>query len=479
MEKQTNNQSTKEDKRTSNGMKTNSTSLKNCVDLFFQIGASREWSESEIVSAFTKAYSEDPLTAMRILFYNRDVLQGQGERRTFRIIIKHLAQNYTNSARKNLHLISEFGRWDDLLMFVGTELEKEAFELIKKALIDGENKLAGKWMPREKSKTYKGVANKLRKHMGLNAKDYRKLLVNLTTVVEQQMCSKDWSNIKYSAVPSIAMKNYRTAFYKNDEEGIKTYIEKLEKGEEKISAKAIFPHDIVKPLISGWDNAQAESDSEIKLLEEQWKALPNFMEESTENIIPVCDVSGSMYGLPMEVCIALGLYISERTEGAFKDTFITFSSTPKIQQIKSKRLSEKVNELKRADWDTSTNLEATFRLILDKAVKFNVPQEQLPSTMLILSDMQFNECTKEPNDSAYEMIENQYKEAGYKMPKIVFWNLSAGVGNHPVRFNEKGTAMVSGFSPSILKALLAGGTFTPEGIMFEVIEKERYGVITV
>lgn len=462
---------------TTNGMVSNRTAGKECVDLFFKIGAARAWTEDNIIKQFSKAFGEDSLVATKIAFYNRDVLQGQGERKIFRTILKFLAEKHPDIVKKNIHNIPEFGRWDDLITLFGTTLEKDVLDLIKTALITGENSLCGKWMPRENSKTYPGAYNKIRKHLGFSPKEYRQLLKKLTALantVEQKMCAKEWNSIEYPKVASIAMKNYRKAFHKRDEAGFLKYIESLEKGETKVNAKAIFPHDIVKQY---FQNRVSETDG--RLLEQQWKSLPNFMEGSkNQRIMPVCDVSGSMSGLPMEVCVALGLYISERNEGIFKDCFITFSEAPAIEVIEGTTLGERIRNLSNADWGGSTNLMSTFEMILEQAKKHNVSENQMPNMILIMSDMQFNGAVKEPSDSAYKAIEREYKDAGYQMPKIVFWNLDAH-DDVPVTFDQKGTALISGFSPSILTSLLSGANFTPEGIMFETINKLRYSVINV
>ena len=207
----------------------------------------------------------------------------------------------------------------------------------------------------------------------------------------------------------------------------------------------------------------------------QWMNLPDYIGDSGESFLPVCDVSGSMYGLPMEVCVALGIYLSERNKSVFKDCFMTFSDNPKLQRL-SGRLSERVRQLKTADWDMSTNLESVFNLLLGVAVKHKVPKKDMPTKILILSDMEFNECGQEPNDTAMNMIRRMYDKSGYKVPQIVFWNLSSRHDNIPVRSNEKGTALVSGFSPSIMKSLLCGD-LDPMKIMMKTINDKVYDIV--
>lgn len=463
---------------TLNGMPTNSSSLNHCVNLFFQIGALRGQDKVRLINAFTKAFGENPLTAMKLLFWARDVRGGAGERQIFRDIVEYLAKNRKDSLSKNLHLISEFGRWDDLLVLVGTPLEKEALDLIAKGLAD-KNGLVAKWMPRPNvsNRQKKIWAAAVRQHMGLSPKEYRKLLVENSNTVEQLMCANEWSAIQYSKLPSKAMSDLMKAFTKHDKERFAAYLESVNKGEAKINAGAVYPYDIVKNLRFG-DKSGANT---------QWNALPNYLEGNKERFLPVVDVSGSM-SCPagnnpnvtcMDVAISLGLYISERNVGPFKDAFVTFSNNPKLQ-ILNGNLQERFSQLSRAEWGMSTNVEAVFNLILQKAKSSNVPAEEMPTMILIMSDMEFNSGTcGNFGLSAQQMFEKMYAEAGYNMPKIVYWNIQAKSDNFPVHFDKNGVALVSGFSPSLLTNLLSGKDLTPMSMMLEVINSERYSVITV
>jgi len=463
---------------TLNGMPTNSSSLNHCVNLFFQIGALRGQDKVRLINAFTKAFGENPLTAMKLLFWARDVRGGAGERQIFRDIVEYLAKNRKDSLSKNLHLISEFGRWDDLLVLVGTPLEKEALDLIAKGLAD-KNGLVAKWMPRPNvsNRQKKIWAAAVRQHMGLSPKEYRKLLVENSNTVEQLMCANEWSAIQYSKLPSKAMSDLMKAFTKHDKERFAAYLESVNKGEAKINAGAVYPYDIVKNLRFG-DKSGANT---------QWNALPNYLEGNKERFLPVVDVSGSM-SCPagnnpnvtcMDVAISLGLYISERNVGPFKDAFVTFSNNPKLQ-ILNGNLQERFSQLSRAEWGMSTNVEAVFNLILQKAKSSNVPAEEMPTMILIMSDMEFNSGTSGNFGlSAQQMFEKMYAEAGYNMPKIVYWNIQAKSDNFPVHFDKNGVALVSGFSPSLLTNLLSGKDLTPMSMMLEVINSERYSVITV
>jgi hypothetical protein len=230
---------------------------------------------------------------------------------------------------------------------------------------------------------------------------------------------------------------------------------------------------LVKKYLSGyyWSNPPVD-----KAVELQWQSLPNYMPEG-KMILPVCDVSGSMMGLPMEVCVSLGIYLSERNVGPFKDGFITFSTHPKLQLLTGKTLRDKVGQLSTAEWAGSTNLEATFKLILDSAKRGNLSDEQVPDTLLILSDMQFNQCVRNHSESAMEMIRRMYEEAGYTLPNIVFWNLRTSHGV-PVKISESGVALVSGFSPSIMKNVLSKD-LNPLNVVYQTLDNERYSTVVI
>jgi len=463
---------------TSNGMGALGTTLNECVNLFFQIGAMRGKSKNALLHLFSKAYNENPLVATKVLFWVRDVREGAGERQIFKDILLYLAENNTDVVKKNLSLIPEFGRWDDVLVLVGTSLEDEVFEMIKTA-IQNEDGLCAKWLPRKGK-----VANAIRNYLKVSPKVYRKTIVNLTNVVETAMCAKDYSNVDYSKLPSLAMSRYQRAFQKNDSERYEAYKTSLINGDTKINAGAVYPYDIVKSLEMVGDNI---------ITNEQWNSLPNWMEGSSERVLPVVDVSGSMDvevgGNPnltcMDVAISLGLYISERNEGNYKDAFITFSENPQLQ-ILDGSLGDRYRQLKRADWGMSTNIEKVYSLILNQAKDNNIPEDMMPTKLLILSDMQFDRATgkvwsgeSQWTPTSQQMVEKMYEESGYKLPKIIYWNLNASMSNFPVEFDKMGTALISGFSPSILKSVLGGDEMTPESIMMKTIDTERYNVISV
>jgi hypothetical protein len=447
--------------RTTNGMKAFTSTANSCVDLFYNIAASRG---KDIIPAFIAAYSEDPELAIRIALWARDARSGGGERQTFRNILAWLDNADPEYAARVLRKVPELGRFDDLLVVQNTR--ETAFEIISEALNEG-NGLAAKWMPR---KGEDAVA--LRKYLGYSPKRYRKTLVNLTQVVEQAMCAREWSSINYDHVPSVAAARYQKAFGKHDPSGYTTWKNGLVKGESKVNASVLYPYDVIRSIARG--------DKKVALA--QWEALPNYLPEGA-SILPMVDVSGSMTCRAgghqskseitcLDVALSLGLYLADKNTGAFQDTFLTFSSHPELLHLKG-NLLQKMQQMNSSHWEMSTNLEAGFRLILDTAVNGNVPQSEMPQTVLILSDMQFNSCTRF-NASAKQMMDDMFRRAGYKIPNIVFWNINAAYGNAPVQYDAAGVALVSGFSPSLMTSILSGTDFTPANIMLETVMKERY-----
>lgn len=446
---------------TTNGMAAYTTTLKQCVDLFYNIGASRG---KDIIPQFVLAKSENKDSAVRIAQWARDIRGGSGERKLYTDILTYLAKSDKATCAKLIAKTPEIGRFDDLLVLMGTPMESKVLDLIQAELAK-ENGLCAKWCPRKGP-----IANTIRKHLDMTPKEYRKLVVGLTNVVEQKMCSKDWDSIEFDKLPSVASARYQKAFSKNVGERYGAYIKALEKGKTTINAGAVYPYDVVKSVEHG---VSAVAD-------QQWKALPNFMEGSDERLIAVVDTSGSMTCAAgrngtvscLDVAVSLGLYISERSEGIFKNKFITFSNRPELQTV-SGTLTQRVQQMKKADWKMNTNIEAVFKLILSAGTMYSVPESQMPTKILILSDMQFDQCAQNVGETGLAMIARQFEEAGYRMPQIVFWNINSS-GNVPTTFNKVGVALVSGFSPSIMKNILACKDMDPETMMKSVINVERY-----
>jgi len=456
--------------RTANGMKARKSTANAVVDLFFKIGASRG---KDITKDFVAAYVEDKDLALRIAQWARDVRGGSGERELFRSILKYLEKHDSAAAEVLMDKIPELGRWDDLFVFESKALKAKAFTMLGDALRN-RNGLAAKWTPRKGK-----LAAEIRDFYGMTPKQYRKSLVALTNVVETQMCANDWDNINFNHVPSVAAARYKKAFNRHTTQ-FAEYVAKLTKGEAgvKVNAGAVYPYDVLKGVGALHYNMPYDK-TELDHIVAQWEALPNFVSDAS--ILPLVDVSGSM-STPagknskvscMDVAVSLGLYLADKNKGAFKDTFLTFSGKPELLHLKG-NVVQKAQQMVKSSWDMNTNLVKAMDKILSTAVDGKVSQDEMPKMLLILSDMQFDQCAKY-DDSAMQMIKRKFTEAGYSVPNIVFWNLNAS-DNVPVKYDTRGAALVSGFSPSIVKAILSADTdqFTPEGIMMKTIMVPRY-----
>lgn len=457
-----------EDTLTYNGAVTNSTSLSSVLDLFFLSGACRDESVKNIERVLLKSYLEDKLLTLKCIFWAGDIRFGAGERRFFKIALNWLNNNYKQDFNNNLENVPEFSRWDVLF-----EIENEkVVSYIGDKLLKAQNGtkdstigLLAKWLPRKKQ--YNNFASKVRKYTKLSPKSYRKLLVKLSKTVEQDMCAKKWQDIKFEQVPSVAMNKYREAFNRNCLESFSKYLQKVREGKSKINSGAIFPHDIIKNCIDYYGSKELTKSQIL-----QWENLPNYLEGTTNKMIPVCDVSGSMIGLPLAISVALGLYISERNTGCFKDAFITFSGRPQLQYLKG-NINQRLTQLVKADWGMNTDLLAVFKLILDKAKANNISQDLMPEKVLIISDMEFDTCMRNTN---YQAIKKEYKLSGYKLPQVVFWNVKGRAGNVPVTAKDENTSLISGANPSIIKNVLSG-EISPISTMLKTLNNPRYDVI--
>lgn len=458
-----------EETYTENGMVTYTSSKDHLVDLFFTIGASRG---KNLSVEFVRAYKQDETLALRLLLWARDIRGGAGEREVVRNILRSMERSYPDIVLRIMPHLAEFGRWDDLLIFSHPAIKLQAYKYIQLSLESG-NGLCAKWMPRKGM-----IANELRNFLKLSPKGYRKLLVNLTEVVETKMCANQWTDINYSHVPSVAASRYQRAFARHDSEGYEAYKKALTTGEAKVNAGAVYPYDIVKSFRNG-------GDREVTLA--QWQALPNYIGD--ELVLPMVDVSGSMCmriagndNLEcIDVAVSLGLYLADKNTGPFKDMFLTFTNEANLEILKG-NLIDKLNQMKSSEWGMNTNLEAAFDSVLNYAVKGKVAAEDMPKFMLILSDMEFDEAIstslEEARDlSAMEMIKEKYAAAGYTVPNIIFWNLNSRNKNSPVKFDADGTALISGFSPSIMKSVLNCKDINPRAIMLRTLNDPRYASV--
>ena len=486
-------------KQTENYQDALKSTLNDLVDLFGTIGALRNRGESDIIHMFSKAFAQDKLLAMKMLFYARNIRGlGLGERRTFRIITKWLATVYPDTLRKNLQLISFFGRWDDLYEFVGTPLEKDAFTNIKeqfdKDIQDCDDdkpiSLLAKWL--KSINTSNEESNKLgkltAKYLGLTEMQYRKTLSKLRKhlkVVEKDMCSNEWENIDYPTVPSRAMLIYQHAFLRHDLERFTDYMEKLKTDETSIRTATLYPYDLVAKIID-FDNSYDYFSAEYnEIIEAQWKALPNYI-EGENNILVMADTSGSMfwaYGQnvkPINISIGLAIYFAERNKGVFQNKFITFSRKPSFVELKGNTLSEKIRCIPRIV--ENTNIEAAFNLVLKTAIKNNLKNEDLPKSIVIISDMEFDECQTDNSEKRwtfYDAMKNKYKMQGFQIPNIVFWNVEVRNNTFHTYSDYEGVQIASGASASVFKALLNNENLTPERFMLEVLNDPIFDCIII
>ncbi len=467
---------------TLNGAKSNKSTLNKCLDLFGKIGACRN-DVKQAQRLFAFAYAENPETATRILFWARDIRGGQGEREVFRNLFKYLVEENGEIGAKLVSLVPAYGRWDDLLVLENTSAWDNVLGAIQSQLnIDRLNYASGqavsllaKWLPsiNASSKDSKRLGRKIAEHLGLSEREYRKVLSNLRThirIVEQAMCSKEWSAIDYSKLPSRAAFMYRKAFAKQDATRYADYLSAVEKGEAKINAATLYPYEIVEQyLYKG-----ARNDKTIDL---QWEALPNYMEGKEFNGLVVADVSGSMNGRPMSVSISLAMYIAERnTAEVWKNKFLTFSAQPELQSIVGSTIGKRIDNLSRAAWQMNTDLMAVFKTVLDAGMKNDVPAEDMPQKLIIVSDMQFDQCCSSNKRTNFEQIQKLYRKAGYEMPQLVFWNVNS-YGDVPIKAHDTGTCLVSGCSPSILKSVLTDSVLTPVDTMNDTVYAERYDAV--
>lgn len=472
---------------TENGGVAFATTKSAMLDFFAMGGALRHRDDKEVVSMLSMAMGEDKLNAIRAMFYFRDARGGQGERDTFRKQLKWLAVTHPEIVKANIDLIADYGRWDDLYTLFDTSLEKDAIDVFARQLARDMHaerpSLLAKWLKSENTSSKESVrlARATRKGLGMTPQVYRKVLSGLRkqiNIVERLISSNQWSEVNYSAVPSQANMKYKSAFYKHDTERRLQFIESVKKGEAKINASTLYPYEIVRDAQKlEWD-AEAHSKDVTNAL---WAALPDYIGDANVNALAVVDVSGSMTGLPMQVSISLGMYLAERNKSeAYRNKFITFSSSPELVTIQGDTFVERVHNMGRAAWEMNTDIVKVFDLILDVAVKNKLTQEEIPSKLFIISDMEFDDASySEVDEKIFEMIARKFSDAGYQLPFLVFWNVDSRNTQVPMSMDQRGFQMVSGCSPSIFTNVLKGTTLTAYELMLEVLGVERYQPIKI
>jgi len=468
-------------------------SSNSCVDLFSMIGALRD-DPKRAVELFEEAYSENPLLATKILFYGRDIREGLGERMIFRTILRHCANVHPEAVLPNIHLIGEYGRFDDMYCLIGTPVENAMWNVMKLQLkedidnceADLPISLLAKWIktPDASSKNTRALGILTAKKLGYSVRVFKRILRvlrNYSNVVESKMSTNNWNKIKYEGVPSRAMMIYRNAFAEHDGKRFSAYIEDVIAGKSTINSSALYPYDITEKLLKNvysWAWVESISEKEMEVLEAQWRSLPDYAGD--KNILVMADVSGSMDGRPMASSIGLAMYFAERNKGAFHNLFMTFSENPKIESVTGNSLLSKVRNLYNAGWGFNTDLERAFDKILNLAIQTNATQEEMPESLVIITDMEFDEARSGGGSLTFlEAMEKKYRKNGYQLPNIVFWNVRSAQNICHAEANHPNIQLVSGHSVNTFKSLIQCLNMTPVEAMLNTIETSRYAPIAI
>lgn len=482
---------------TENGAVGYRTTGKALLDLNWQVSSLRKAGDDAIIQLFRKAWNENPELAMKWLFYARDIRGGMGERRMFRVILKQFANTQSSQISDLLELVPEYGRWDDLWCLLDTKLEYRVISIIRNQLASDvkamqEKKpcsLLAKWLPSAKGKNRDShrMGKQIQEALGWTNKQYNKTLSSLRkhiNIVERQMSANQWEHIDYQAVPSRANLIYNSAFLRHDESRRRNFLEAVNKGEKKINSSTLYPHEIV---------AKYNSSAYNPNLEALWKNLPDTV-KGAENVIVVADGSGSMRcnisnssARALDVANALAIYFAERSAGQFHDKYITFSNRPRLVDLSNGdgTLVSKINIALRHNEVANTNIEAVFDLILKTAVTHHLLPEELPGTVLILSDMEFDNCVCDNHNrygglssNLFEVIGKRYEDAGYCLPRLAFWNILSRTNTIPLKQNKMGVSLISGFSTAAMDMVLSN-KLDPYECLIETITKDRYKPIVL
>ena len=482
-------------KLTENGARAYTTQGNALTDLFAQIGALRPRTEQEIARKYAEAFSVDPLLATKMLFYAGNVRGGLGERRTFRICLRWLAENHPSIVIKNAALIPHFNRWDSMFVLVGTAAEKEMWKVIADQLNSDMAAVAAskttrkpqpisllaKWMPTEtaSAKDTRDLAFHTMRNLGLTPRAYRKVLTALRKhlkVVESTMSAREWQAIQYAQVPSYAMKNYRKAFAKHDPDGFAAYKTSLVKGETKVNASTLFPYDLVAQYSrGGYSGRNCQEDT---IVEAQWKALPNYV-SGENNILIMADVSGSMYGRPMDTSVGLATYFAQRNKGAYRNLYMSFTNEPHFIELREgASLADCVRRLYSTDVGYNTNLEKAFDYILRHAIANGVSNEEMPAALVVVSDMEIDRYMRQSRMDFVDAMKAKFARHGYTLPKLILWNVEAR--NDTFLSKQEGVICVGGQSASTFRELCGNlDGKTTWDIMCETLGNKMYDCVTV
>ena len=484
---------------TENGALTHKTTESDLLDLFAMGAAYRTRSNEDVIVLFKNAFVENPTYALKCLFYLRDIRGGQGERRFFRVAMKWLAAYNTDAALRNLKHIPEFGRWDDLFVFLGTPIENEALNFIKHQLaLDVQCKtpsLLAKWMPSENTSSAKTrqTASAVRKYLGMTSKEYRKVLSALRkriNVLERLMSEGRWDEIEFDKIPSKAGLKYKNAFARHDiermksEKAVQSYADFAKDETKTVNAKALYPYEVVD---KGYKAARKRMDDTDRLMvNKYWDNLADYFAGKTFNGLAVVDTSASMTwsggaAAPINVAISLGMYCAEKAKGPFAGHYVSFSSSPRLVRVEGVDFCDKVRRIQDTNLCQNTNIEATFDMLLNTAISNNCSQEDLPENIIVISDMEFDVGTgyygrsTRNTKTLMEGIREKWARAGYRMPHLIYWNVEARQNNIPEDIGCGLVSYVSGMSPSIFETILSGKT--GYDMMMEKLNSARYEVI--
>lgn len=487
---------------TENGALTHKSTMSGLLDMFALGGAYRTRSDADCILLFKKAYEEDALRALKCLFYLRNVRGGQGERRFFRVVLKWLAKNHPEDVIRNLENIPFYGRWDDLYALVETPVEDKMFYLMKQQLVlDLKSKtpsLLAKWLKSENTSSHESrqLATLTRKKFNLTSREYRKALSSLRErirVLERLMSAGRWDEIEFDKIPSRAGMIYRNAFARHDIErqkiGKTTYEDFMKDTKTKVNAKALYPYEcvaaatnVMRNSLDWWSGFEPALDDVNRLaVNKYWENLTDYFKGATFNGIAVVDTSGSMRGseasAPINVAISLGLYCAEHNKGPFAGHYISFSSRPQWIATEGVDFCDKVARIYRTNLCENTDIEATFDLLLNIALRPDVKKKDIPQNIIIISDMEFDAARlwSDNNSGALmEHIADKWRTWGLKMPNLIFWNVQARQNNIPMTVKD-GITFVSGFSPVLFEQIMKGKTAFE--LMLDVLDGEMYARI--
>ena len=474
---------------TENGAVKHNSTNSAVYDMFAFMGAYRKRRDEDCILLFKNAFEEDPLLALKCLFYGRDCRGGLGERRFFRVCLRWLAEYNPKVVRRNLEHIPFFGRWDDLYILMDTPVEKDVFKLIKNQLIlDMQDcmkdkntgiSLLGKWLKSENASSAetKKLAKKTREALGMTARDYRKMLSRLRErikVLEKLMSANRWEEIDFSKIPSKAGLIYRNAFARRDIIA-ERYTAFARDKETKVNAATLYPYEVVKKAL-GLRHSYNLSNTDRLMVNKYWENLPDYLEGKDCKMMCVVDTSGSMVGTPMNVAISLGMYCAERLSGPFSNRYISFSRRPQLIKVEGIDFVDKVNRIYRTNLCENTNLNAVFDLLLNVALDKNTRKEDIPETIAVISDMEIDygsNWMSKKAETEMEKMRTKWAAYGMAMPRLIYWNVDAR--HNTILDSGPNVTFVSGASPVIFKSVLTGKN--GYDLMLEAITADRYNVI--